>query len=95
MLSITTELIRLASLALLLLAGLAKRLALLILQMNRLMMKRLMGSSQSQNWAILAIGLVWILGGLYCLCGFWVGCTADACRAVINWVAKALAVTPD
>jgi hypothetical protein len=64
MLSITRELIKLASLALLLLAALAKRFALLILHLNRLMMKRLVGSSQSESWAILAVGLVWILGGL-------------------------------
>jgi hypothetical protein len=64
MLSITRELIKLASLALLLLAALAKRFALLILQLNRLMMKRLVGSSQSESWAILAVGLVWILGGI-------------------------------
>jgi hypothetical protein len=64
MLSITRELIKLASLALLLLAALAKRFALLILQLNRLMMKRLVGPSQSESWAILAVGLVWILGGI-------------------------------
>ena len=64
MLSITREIIKLASLALLLLAALAKRFALLILQLNRLMMKRLVGSSQSESWAILAVGLVWILGGI-------------------------------
>ena len=64
MLSITRELIKLASLALLLIAALAKRFALLILQLNRLMMKRLVGSSQSESWAILAVGLVWILGGI-------------------------------
>ena len=64
MLSITREIIKLASLALLLLAALAKRFALLILHLNRLMMKRLVGSSQSESWAILAVGLVWILGGI-------------------------------
>jgi hypothetical protein len=64
MLSITRELITLASLALLLLAGLAQRFVLLILHFNRLMMKRFVGSSQSESWAILAIGLVWILGGV-------------------------------
>jgi hypothetical protein len=64
MLSITRELIKLASVALLLLAALAKRFALLILHLNRLMMKRLVGSSQSESWAILAVGLVWILGGI-------------------------------
>jgi hypothetical protein len=64
MLSITRKLIKLASLALLLLAALAKRFALLILHLNRLMMKRLVGSSQSESWAILAVGLVWILGGI-------------------------------
>jgi hypothetical protein len=64
MLSITRELIKLASLALLLLAALAKRFALLILHFNRLMMKRLVGSSQSESWAIRAVGLVWILGGV-------------------------------
>jgi hypothetical protein len=64
MLSITRELIKLASLALLLLAALAKRFALLILYLNRLMMKRLVGSSQSESWAIRAVGLVWILAGL-------------------------------
>ena len=64
MFSITRELIKLASLTLLLLAALAKRFALLILQLNRLMMKRLVGSSQSESWAILAVGLVWILAGL-------------------------------
>lgn len=63
-LSITRELIKLASVALLLLAALAKRFALLILHLNRLMMKRLVGSSQSESWAILAVGLVWILGGI-------------------------------
>jgi hypothetical protein len=64
MLSITTELIRLTYLALLLLAALAKHFALLILHLNRLMMKRLVGPSQSENWAIRAVGLVWILGGI-------------------------------
>jgi hypothetical protein len=64
MLSITRELVKLASLALLLLAALAKRFALLILHLNRLMMKRLVGSSQSESWAIQAVGLVWILAGL-------------------------------
>jgi hypothetical protein len=64
MLSITRELIKLASLALLLLAALAKRFALLILHLNRLMIKRLVGSSQSERWAIRAVGLVWILAGL-------------------------------
>ena len=64
MLSITRELIKLASLALLLLAALAKHFVLLILHFNRLMMKRLVGSSQSESWAILAVGLVWILGGI-------------------------------
>jgi hypothetical protein len=64
MLSITRKLIKLVSLALLLLAALAKRFALLILHLNRLMMKRLVGSSQSESWAILAVGLVWILGGI-------------------------------
>jgi hypothetical protein len=64
MLSITREIIKLASLALLLLAALAKHFALLILHLNRLMMKRLVGSSQSESWAILAVGLVWILGGI-------------------------------
>jgi hypothetical protein len=64
MLSITRELIKLTSLAMLLLAGLAKRFALLILHFNRLMMKRLVGSSQSESWVILAVGLVWILGGI-------------------------------
>ena len=68
MLSITRELIKLASVALLLLAALAKRFALLILHLNRLMMKRLVGSSQSESWAILAVGLVWILGGLFWWC---------------------------
>jgi hypothetical protein len=64
MLSISRELVKLASLALLLLAALAKRFALLILHLNRLMMKRLVGSSQSESWAIRAVGLVWILAGL-------------------------------
>jgi hypothetical protein len=64
MLSITREFIKLVSLALLLLAALAKRFALLILHLNRLMMKRLVGPSQSESWAILAVGLVWILGGI-------------------------------
>jgi hypothetical protein len=64
MLGITRELIKLVSLALLLLAALAKRFALLILHFNRLIMKRLVGSSQSENWAIRAVGLVWILGGI-------------------------------
>ena len=64
MLSITREIIKLASLALLLLAALAKHFALLILHLNRLMMKRLVGSSQSESWAILAVGIVWILGGI-------------------------------
>jgi hypothetical protein len=63
MLGIARELIRLMSLALLLLAGLAKRFALLILHFNRLLMKRIVGSS-SESWAILAVGLVWILGGI-------------------------------
>jgi hypothetical protein len=62
-LGITRELIRLTSLALLLLAGLAKRFALLILHFNHLLMKRIVGSS-SESWAILAVGLVWILGGI-------------------------------
>jgi hypothetical protein len=64
MLGITRELIKLVSLALLLLAALAKHFVLLILRFNRLMMKRLVGSSQSESWAILAVGLVWILGGI-------------------------------
>jgi hypothetical protein len=64
MLNITRELIKLASLALLLLAGLAKQSVLLILHFNRLMMKRFVGSSQSESWAIRAVGLVWILGGI-------------------------------
>jgi hypothetical protein len=63
MLGITRELFKLVSLALLLLAALAKHFVLLILHFNRLMMKRLVGSSQSESWAILAVGLVWILGG--------------------------------
>jgi hypothetical protein len=63
-LSIARELIKLASLALLLLAALAKRFALLILHLNHLLMKRFVGSSQSESWAILAVGLVWILGGI-------------------------------
>ena len=63
-LGITRELIKLVSLALLLLAALAKHFVLLILHFNRLMMKRLVGSSQSESWAILAVGLVWILGGI-------------------------------
>jgi len=64
MLSITRELIKLASLALLLLVALAKRFALLILHLNRLILKRLVGPSQSESWPILAVGLVWILGGI-------------------------------
>jgi hypothetical protein len=64
MLSITRELIKLAFLALLLLVALVKRFALLILHLNHLMMKRLVGSSQSESWAIRAVGLVWILGGI-------------------------------
>ena len=64
MLGITRELIKLTSLALLLLAALAKRFALLILHLNHLMMIRLVGSSQSESWAIRAVGLVWILGGI-------------------------------
>ena len=64
MLSISRELIKLVYLALLLLAALAKHFVLLILHLNRLMMKRLVGSSQSESWSILAIGLVWILGGV-------------------------------
>jgi hypothetical protein len=64
MLDITRELIKLSSLALLLLAGLAKRFVLLILHFNRLMMKRLVGSSQPESWAIQVVGLVWILGGI-------------------------------
>jgi hypothetical protein len=64
MLTITRELVKLAFLALLLLAALVKRFALLILHLNHLMMKRLVGSSQSENWAIRALGLVWILGGI-------------------------------
>jgi hypothetical protein len=64
MLSISTELIRLIYLALILLAALAKHFALQILHLNHLMMKRLVGSSQSENWAIRAVGLVWILGGI-------------------------------
>ena len=64
MLGITRELIKLVSLALLLLAALVKHFVLLILHFNRLMMKRLVGSSQSESWAILAVGLVWILGGI-------------------------------
>jgi hypothetical protein len=64
MLSITRELVKLAFLALLLLAALVKRFALLILHLNHLMMKRLVGSSQPENWAIQAVGLVWILGGI-------------------------------
>jgi hypothetical protein len=64
MLSITREFLKLASLALLLLAALVKHFALLILHFNRLLMKRIVGSSQSESWAILAVGLVWILGGI-------------------------------
>jgi hypothetical protein len=64
MLTISRELVKLAFLALLLLAALVKRFALLILHLNHLMMKRLVGSSQSENWAIRAVGLVWILGGI-------------------------------
>lgn len=64
MLSITRELIKLASLALLLLAAFAKRFALLTLHLNRVLMKRLVGSSQSERWSIRAVGLVWILAGL-------------------------------
>ena len=64
MLTITRELIKLVFLALLLLVALVKRFALLILHLNHLMMKRLVGSSQSENWAIRAVGLVWILGGI-------------------------------
>jgi hypothetical protein len=64
MLSITRELIELVSLALLLFAALAKHFALLILHLNRLVMKHLLGTSQSESWAILAVGLVWILGGI-------------------------------
>jgi hypothetical protein len=64
MLGITRELIKLVYLALLLLAALAKHFVLLILHLNRLMMKRLVGSSQSESWSILAVGLVWILGGV-------------------------------
>jgi hypothetical protein len=64
MLGITRELIKLATLALLLLAGLVKRFVLLILYFDRLMMKRFVGSSQSESWAIRAVGLVWILGGI-------------------------------
>jgi hypothetical protein len=64
MLGIARELIRLTSLALVLLLGLAKRFVLLILDFNRLMMKRFVGSSQSESWAIQAVGLVWILGGI-------------------------------
>jgi hypothetical protein len=64
MLSITRELIKLASLALLLFAALTKRFALLILHLNRLLINRLVGSSQSESRAILAVGLVWILGGI-------------------------------
>ena len=63
MLSISRDLIKLVYLALLLLAALAKHFVLLILHLNRLMMKRLVGSSQSESWSILAVGLVWILGG--------------------------------
>jgi hypothetical protein len=62
--SITSELIRLTYLGLLLLAALAKHFALLILHLNHLIMKRLVGSAQSENWAIRAVGLVWILGGI-------------------------------
>jgi hypothetical protein len=61
---ITRELIELVSLALLLLAALANRFVLLILHFNRLMIKRLVGSWQSESWLILAVGLVWILGGI-------------------------------
>jgi hypothetical protein len=64
MLSVLSILIKLVYLALLLLAALAKHLVLLILHLNRLMIKRLVGSSQSESWAILAAGLVWILGGV-------------------------------
>jgi CHASE3 domain sensor protein len=62
--SITAELIRLTYLGLLLLAALSKHFALLILHLNHLIMKRLVGSAQSENWAIRAVGLVWILGGI-------------------------------
>ena len=63
-LSVTRELIKLGFLALLLLAALVKRFALLILHLNHLMMQRLVGSSQSESRAIRAVGLVWILGGI-------------------------------
>ena len=62
--SITRELIKLASLALLLLAALPKWFALLILHLNRLLMNRLVGSSQSESLGLLIVGLVWILGGI-------------------------------
>jgi hypothetical protein len=52
------------SLALLLLAALANRFVLLILHFNRVMIKRVVGSWQSESWIILAVGLVWILGGI-------------------------------
>jgi nitrate reductase gamma subunit len=64
MIGITRELMKLTSLALLLLAGLAKHFGLLILHFNRLLMKRFVGSSQSKSWVIMAVGLVWILGGI-------------------------------
>jgi hypothetical protein len=57
---VSLELIKLASLALLLLL----RAAGLILSTSRLMMRRLVDSSQSESLGLLIVGLVWLLGGI-------------------------------
>jgi hypothetical protein len=57
---ISLKLIKLASLALLLLL----RTAGLTLSTSRLMMRRLVDSSQSESLGLLIVGLVWLLGGI-------------------------------
>lgn len=57
---VSLELIKLASLALLLLL----RAAGLTLSTSRLMMRRLVDSSQSESLGLLIVGLVWLLGGI-------------------------------
>jgi hypothetical protein len=57
---VSLELIKLASLALLLLL----RTAGLTLSTSRLMMRRLVDSSQSESLGLLIVGLVWLLGGI-------------------------------
>jgi hypothetical protein len=57
---VSLELIKLASLALLLLL----RAAGLTLSTSRLIMRRLVDSSQSESLGLLIVGLIWLLGGI-------------------------------